>query len=92
MASEVVNLVAKLGRVSEHWSPRVVAMNDYQFKVLKLQSLLAQSQRHRRSLWCSTAKWKLAFGTPSQSDRENCGAEGRRTCHSCGEGVPRVNR
>ncbi len=38
MASEVVNFAQKLSKFSEHWSPRVVAeMNDYQFKVVKLQ-------------------------------------------------------
>jgi len=38
VASEVINLAQKLAKFSEHWSPRVVAeMNDYQFKVVKLQ-------------------------------------------------------
>ena len=33
-----INLAEKLAGFSEHWSPRVVAeMNDYQFKVVKLQ-------------------------------------------------------
>ena len=33
-----INFAAKLSAFSEHWSPRVVAeMNDYQFKVVKLQ-------------------------------------------------------
>jgi mannose-6-phosphate isomerase-like protein (cupin superfamily) len=33
-----VNLAEKLSRIAEHWSPRVVAeMNDYQFKLVKLQ-------------------------------------------------------
>ena len=33
-----INLAQKLAQVSEHWSPRVVAeLNDYQFKVVKLQ-------------------------------------------------------
>ncbi len=33
-----INLAAKLALVQEHWSPRVVAeLNDYQFKVVKLQ-------------------------------------------------------
>ena len=33
-----INLATKLAQFSEHWSPRVVAeMNDYQFKVVKLQ-------------------------------------------------------
>ncbi len=38
MASDIVNLAQKLAKFSEHWSPRVVAeMNDYQFKLVKLQ-------------------------------------------------------
>ena len=38
MTSEVVNFAQKLSKFSEHWSPRVVAeMNDYQFKLVKLQ-------------------------------------------------------
>jgi mannose-6-phosphate isomerase-like protein (cupin superfamily) len=33
-----INLAEKLAHLSEHWSPRVVAeLNDYQFKVVKLQ-------------------------------------------------------
>jgi len=33
-----INLSEKLTRISEHWSPRVVAeLNDYQFKLVKLQ-------------------------------------------------------
>jgi len=35
---QVVNLREKLQKFHEHWSPRVVAeMNDYQFKVVKLE-------------------------------------------------------
>jgi mannose-6-phosphate isomerase-like protein (cupin superfamily) len=33
-----INLVEKLGLIAEQWQPRVVAeMNDYQFKLVKLQ-------------------------------------------------------
>ena len=33
-----INFADKLARFSEHWSPRVVAeMNDYQFKLVKVQ-------------------------------------------------------
>ena len=33
-----LNLADKLSLIGEHWSPRVVAeMNDYQFKLVKLQ-------------------------------------------------------
>ena len=38
MTPGVINFAEKLARFSEHWSPRVVAeMNDYQFKLVKLQ-------------------------------------------------------
>jgi mannose-6-phosphate isomerase-like protein (cupin superfamily) len=34
----VVNLVEKLSKFSEHWSPKIIAqMNDYHFKLVKLQ-------------------------------------------------------
>ena len=37
-AADAINLAEKLAKFSEHWSPRVVAeMNDYQFKLVKLQ-------------------------------------------------------
>ena len=33
-----INLSEKLTKITEHWSPRVVAeLNDYQFKLVKLQ-------------------------------------------------------
>ncbi|MGE8179129.1 cupin domain-containing protein [Pseudomonas fluorescens] len=33
-----LNFANKLAQINEHWSPRVIAeMNDYQFKVVKLQ-------------------------------------------------------
>ena len=36
--ADAINLAEKLAKFSEHWSPRVVAeMNDYQFKLVKLQ-------------------------------------------------------
>lgn len=38
MPHQVINFVDKLAKFSEHWSPRVIAeMNDYQFKLVKLQ-------------------------------------------------------
>ena len=38
MAYEAINFAQKLSTFSEHWSPRVVAeMNDYQFKLVKLE-------------------------------------------------------
>jgi mannose-6-phosphate isomerase-like protein (cupin superfamily) len=38
MSAIAINFAQKLGLLAEHWSPRVVAeMNDYQFKLTKLQ-------------------------------------------------------
>lgn len=38
MNAAVINLAQKLAKISEPWSPRVIAeMNDYQFKLVKLQ-------------------------------------------------------
>ena len=38
MSDTAINLKDKLACFSDHWSPRVVAeMNDYQFKVVRLQ-------------------------------------------------------
>ena len=38
MTSKAINLRQKLSKLSEHWSPRVVAeMTDYQFKLAKLE-------------------------------------------------------
>lgn len=38
MTDVAINLKGKLARLSEHWSPRVIAeMNDYQFKLVKLK-------------------------------------------------------
>ena len=35
---EKVNFTEKLSKFSDHWSPKVIAeMNDYQFKLVKLQ-------------------------------------------------------
>jgi mannose-6-phosphate isomerase-like protein (cupin superfamily) len=37
MTRSAINLRDKLGRITEHWSPRVIAeMNDYQFKLVKI--------------------------------------------------------
>ena len=37
MNTEAINLAQKLSKISEHWSPRVIAeMNNYQFKLVKL--------------------------------------------------------
>lgn len=34
----VIDLIGKIGQIDGHWQPRVVAeMNDYQFKVVKLE-------------------------------------------------------
>jgi mannose-6-phosphate isomerase-like protein (cupin superfamily) len=38
MPNDVINFADKLTKFNDHWSPRVVAeMNDYQFKLVKLQ-------------------------------------------------------
>ena len=38
MQNATINLAEKFAKFSGHWSPRVVAeMNDYQFKLVKLQ-------------------------------------------------------
>src|SRR4051812_9325037 len=38
MSYQPINFVQKLGLFAEHWQPKVVAeMNDYQFKLVKLQ-------------------------------------------------------
>lgn len=35
---QAINLAEKLGRITEHWQPRVVAeLNDYQFKLVKIE-------------------------------------------------------
>ena len=75
MASEVINFATKLARFSEHWSPRVVAdMNDYQFKLVKLQGEFVwhehkdtnraarrgQHRRRRRRADCSERRLGLA--------------------------------
>ncbi len=38
MSYQAINFAAKFRMLAEHWQPRVVAeMNDYQFKVVKLE-------------------------------------------------------
>jgi mannose-6-phosphate isomerase-like protein (cupin superfamily) len=38
VSQTVINLAEKLTRFTEQWSPKIIAqMNDYQFKVVKLQ-------------------------------------------------------
>ncbi len=38
MTYQAINLSQKLGLFTEQWQPKVIAeMNDYQFKVVKLQ-------------------------------------------------------
>lgn len=42
MTRSPINLVEKLAKVTEPWSPRVVAeLNDYQFKIVKVQGEFA---------------------------------------------------
>jgi len=43
----VINLRDKLALFSEHWSPRIIAeMNDYQFKLVKLQGEFTWHAHH----------------------------------------------
>jgi mannose-6-phosphate isomerase-like protein (cupin superfamily) len=38
MKNQAINFARKLSQIDEHWSPRVIAaMNDYQFKLAKIQ-------------------------------------------------------
>jgi mannose-6-phosphate isomerase-like protein (cupin superfamily) len=38
MRTQSINLGEKLSKVSEHWSPKIIAqMNDYHFKLVKFQ-------------------------------------------------------
>jgi mannose-6-phosphate isomerase-like protein (cupin superfamily) len=40
MTPDAINFAGKFAMFGEHWSPRVVAeMNDYQFKLVKLQGV-----------------------------------------------------
>ena len=42
-----INFAEKLAKLSEHWSPRVVAeLNDYQFKLVKLQGEFVWHTHH----------------------------------------------
>jgi len=35
---DIINLKEKLGKFSDHWSPKVIAeLNNYQFKLVKIQ-------------------------------------------------------
>ena len=35
---DIINLKQKLGKFSDHWTPKVIAeLNDYQFKLVKIQ-------------------------------------------------------
>jgi len=39
VTKQAINLLEKLGKFSDQWSPRVIAeMNDYQFKLAKIQN------------------------------------------------------
>jgi mannose-6-phosphate isomerase-like protein (cupin superfamily) len=38
MNDQPINFEEKLAKISEHWSPRIIAqMNDYHFKIVKVQ-------------------------------------------------------
>jgi mannose-6-phosphate isomerase-like protein (cupin superfamily) len=35
---KAINLAEKLGKITEHWQPRVIAeLNDYQFKLVRIE-------------------------------------------------------
>ena len=67
MTAGVVNLKQKLSSFSERWSPRVVAeMNDYQFKLVKLQGESSSGIVMRirtKSSWSSRAKCRSGSAT-----------------------------
>ena len=45
--NEPVNLAGKLAAFTDHWAPRVVAeLNDYQFKVVKLEGEFVWHRHH----------------------------------------------
>lgn len=45
-AYQSINFASKLGLFSEHWTPKVIAeMNDYQFKISKLQGCLSHTSQ-----------------------------------------------
>ena len=53
-----INLTGKLALFTEHWSPRVVAeMNDYQFKLVKLEGELPKGVEHLTRSSSSRAAW-----------------------------------
>ena len=46
-ARRAINFAEKLSRFSDHWAPRVVAeLNDYQFKLVKLQGEFVWHTHH----------------------------------------------
>ena len=49
MSHKAINFREKFGRFTEQWVPKVIAeMNDYQFKVVKLQSQRGRCSWSRR--------------------------------------------
>ena len=39
MINQKINLKEKFNKISDHWSPKVIAeMNDYQFKLAKVKN------------------------------------------------------
>ena len=54
MKYKSINLTEKLGLVTELWAPRVIAeMNDYQFKVVKLEGDFVWHSHASQSCSCS---------------------------------------
>jgi hypothetical protein len=63
MGYEAINFGNKFGLFSEQWQPKVIAeMNDYQFKIAKLEGDFITRTRTRLSL-CSTVYYGSIFAT-----------------------------
>lgn len=62
-----INLAAKLAQVTEHWSPRIVAeLNDYQFKVVKLQGEFVWHSHHQTDEAFLVLKGSMEIGLPDR--------------------------
>src|SRR5438309_11275613 len=97
MASEVINFAQKLSTFSEHWSPRVVAeMNDYQFKLVKLEGEFVWHDHKETDEVCLVCKGEMESGFRDRSVIVRGGemfvvpqgvVDSTRAAHECGEVV-----
>ena len=63
MKTDAINLAEKLAKFSGHWSPRVVAeMNDYQFKLVKLQGEFVWHQHEETDEVFLVVKGEMEIG------------------------------